>query len=218
MTTTAGALVWDPRRHGATSPFRSSGGASAADAREMAAHVRTLAVGGRLRSDARRASITRMRLDAATVRLATAGQRGPSAWQDRGHLADTRDDAANERDLIADDRDVIADSRDAAADLRDEVAEERDRIMDVAISPGVGSPCTGTEDLPVDSLTGREHEVLALMAGGRSNHAIGDSLGVETKTVEAHIASIFSKLELSPALEDHRRVLAVLAHLGVPLA
>jgi ATP/maltotriose-dependent transcriptional regulator MalT len=215
VTTTAGALVWDPRRHGATSPLGPSGSASAADARKVAARVRASAIRGRLLTDARRASITQVRLDAATVRLRAAGQRGRSARRDRGDLADTRDDAANERDLIADDRDAIADSRDAAADLRDQAAEERDRMIEIAFSSAGATPAA--RRLSVDSLTGREQEVLALIADGRSNHAISGSLGVETKTVEAHIASIFSKLELSPGLNDHRRVLAVLAHLGVPL-
>jgi DNA-binding NarL/FixJ family response regulator len=67
--------------------------------------------------------------------------------------------------------------------------------------------------VPLDDLTAREREVLGLMAEGRSNQAIGDRLGMARKTVEAHIASIFSKLELEPTADDHRRVLAVLAHL-----
>lgn len=66
---------------------------------------------------------------------------------------------------------------------------------------------------PLDDLTDREREVLALMAEGRSNQAICDRLFVTPKTIEAHIASIFSKLELLPAPDDHRRVLAVLAYL-----
>ena len=66
---------------------------------------------------------------------------------------------------------------------------------------------------PLDELTDREREVLALMAEGRSNQAICERLFVTPKTVEANIASIFSKLELSPAPVDHRRVLAVLAYL-----
>jgi DNA-binding NarL/FixJ family response regulator len=64
-------------------------------------------------------------------------------------------------------------------------------------------------------LTSREREVLALMAEGRSNQAIADRLFVTPKTVEAHIASIFSKLDLVPTPDDHRRVLAVLAWLGM---
>jgi DNA-binding NarL/FixJ family response regulator len=67
--------------------------------------------------------------------------------------------------------------------------------------------------LPLDDLTEREREVLALMAEGRSNQAICDRLFLAPKTVEAHIANIFSKLELMPAPDDHRRVLAVLAHI-----
>ena len=67
--------------------------------------------------------------------------------------------------------------------------------------------------LPIDDLTERERDVLALMAEGRSNQAICDRLFLAPKTVEAHIASIYSKLELLPAPDDHRRVLAVLAHL-----
>jgi DNA-binding NarL/FixJ family response regulator len=67
--------------------------------------------------------------------------------------------------------------------------------------------------LPLDDLTEREREVLALMAEGRSNQAICDRLFLAPKTIEAHIANIFSKLELLPAPDDHRRVLAVLAHL-----
>jgi DNA-binding NarL/FixJ family response regulator len=70
--------------------------------------------------------------------------------------------------------------------------------------------------VPLDDLTERERAVLALMAEGRSNQAIGDRLGMARKTVEAHIANIFSKLELEPAADDHRRVLAVLAHLRGP--
>ena len=66
---------------------------------------------------------------------------------------------------------------------------------------------------PLDDLTEREREVLALMAEGRSNQAICDRLFLAPKTVEAHIANIFSKLELLPEPDDHRRVLAVLAHL-----
>lgn len=63
-------------------------------------------------------------------------------------------------------------------------------------------------------LTERESEVLALMAEGRSNAAIARRLTLTEKTVETHIASIFSKLGLLPEPDDHRRVLAVRAWLA----
>jgi DNA-binding NarL/FixJ family response regulator len=66
---------------------------------------------------------------------------------------------------------------------------------------------------PLGTLTDRERDVLALMAEGRSNTAIADRLTVSLKTVESHIANIFSKLGLHGAQDDHRRVLAVLAAL-----
>ena len=65
------------------------------------------------------------------------------------------------------------------------------------------------------ALTVREREVLELMAEGRSNSAIADSLTVTAGAVEKHITNIFSKLDLPAGEEDHRRVLAVLAYLRV---
>jgi DNA-binding NarL/FixJ family response regulator len=66
---------------------------------------------------------------------------------------------------------------------------------------------------PLDELTPRERDILALMAEGRSNPAIAERLTLEVKTVEGHVRAIFSKLGLEPAAEDHRRVLAVLVWL-----
>jgi len=64
------------------------------------------------------------------------------------------------------------------------------------------------------ALTAREHDVLALMAEGRSNGAIAGTLVISERAVEKHVASIFSKFSLPPSDTDHRRVLAVLRYLG----
>ena len=66
---------------------------------------------------------------------------------------------------------------------------------------------------PLDHLSDREKEVLALMAEGRSNQAISEQMFLSEKTVEGHVRNIFTKLDLQPAPDDHRRVLAVLTFL-----
>lgn len=66
---------------------------------------------------------------------------------------------------------------------------------------------------PLDQLTGREREVLALIAEGRSNQAIAALLVLSPKTVEAHVGRVFAKLGLDESPDYHRRVLAVLAYL-----
>jgi len=66
---------------------------------------------------------------------------------------------------------------------------------------------------PLDELTPREREILALIAEGRSNQGICQALWLSPKTVETHIRSLFSKLEIPIATEDNRRVLAVLTYL-----
>jgi len=84
-----------------------------------------------------------------------------------------------------------------------------------ALDPEVVSQMLGrrrVED-PLAELSPREREVLGLMAEGRSNHAIAEALVISERAVEKHVTSIFAKLNLSPAAEDHRRVLAVLAFL-----
>jgi DNA-binding NarL/FixJ family response regulator len=67
---------------------------------------------------------------------------------------------------------------------------------------------------PLERLTPREREVLGLMAEGRSNAAIAQALVISDGAVEKHVSNIFSKLDLAPAEQDHRRVLAVLTWLG----
>ena len=68
-------------------------------------------------------------------------------------------------------------------------------------------------DDPLDAVTAREREVLALMAEGRSNGGIAERLDVTERAVQKHITSIFRKLDLGSSDDDHRRVLAVLAFL-----
>ena len=84
-----------------------------------------------------------------------------------------------------------------------------------ALDPEVVSRLLGRrrQDDPLEELTAREREVLGLMAEGRSNNAIAEQLVVTERAVEKHVTSIFGKLGLTPASEDHRRVLAVLTYL-----
>jgi DNA-binding NarL/FixJ family response regulator len=71
-----------------------------------------------------------------------------------------------------------------------------------------------SSNAPLARLTGRERDVLALMAEGRSNNAIAQRLFVSEKAISKHCTSIFAKLDLPPSESDNRRVLAVLAYLN----
>jgi DNA-binding NarL/FixJ family response regulator len=85
-----------------------------------------------------------------------------------------------------------------------------------ALDPAVVSQIVGRrrQHDPLAELTRREREVLELMAEGRSNQGIAERLVITERAVEKHVTSIFLKLRLPAAAEDHRRVLAVLAFLG----
>lgn len=107
--------------------------------------------------------------------------------------------------------------------LKDRVLEIDDFLDSVrrvgrggtAIDPEVIGQLVGRrrDDGPLDELTTREREVLELMAQGLSNRGICEKLVISPKTVETHVNSIFLKLDLMPAQDEHRRVLAVLAFL-----
>ena len=83
------------------------------------------------------------------------------------------------------------------------------------IDPEVVSRLVGRarRNNPLDALTDKEREVLALMAEGRSNQAISRLLHLSTKSIEGHVRNIFTKLDLTTTPDDHRRVLAVLTYL-----
>jgi DNA-binding NarL/FixJ family response regulator len=111
--------------------------------------------------------------------------------------------------------------------LKDRVADVSDFLADVrrvgeggtALDPEVVTQLLARSRRrdPLETLTRREREVLQLMAEGRTNAAIAAGLFVGDGAVEKHVSSIFTKLGLLPAEDDHRRVLAVLRYLeGAP--
>jgi DNA-binding NarL/FixJ family response regulator len=107
--------------------------------------------------------------------------------------------------------------KDRVADVRTFVESlERVAAGGTAMDPEVVAQLLGRRDNrgPLSELTPREREVLALMAEGRSNTGIGAELGISASAIEKHVKQVFSKLDLPPSGEDHRRVLAVLAYLG----
>jgi DNA-binding NarL/FixJ family response regulator len=87
-------------------------------------------------------------------------------------------------------------------------------VLDRQVVTQLLAPRGGATDA-LSRLTSREREVLELMAEGRSNTAIAESLVVTPGAVEKHITNIFAKLDLPACDDDHRRVLAVLAYLRV---
>jgi DNA-binding NarL/FixJ family response regulator len=120
-------------------------------------------------------------------------------------------------ELLADDAEGVGYLlKDRVADVG-EFANAVRRVADggSALDPAIVTQLVGRRraDDPVSTLTPREREVLELMAEGRSNQAIAQRLVVTERAVEKHVTSIFGKLGLPAAAEDHRRVLAVLAFL-----
>ena len=104
--------------------------------------------------------------------------------------------------------------------LKDRIADVTDFMVDVrrvgaggtALDPEVVAQLLARSGRGsvLDRLTPREREVLELMAEGRSNQAIAAALVVSDGAVEKHVSNIFTKLDLLPAEQDNRRVLAVL--------
>jgi DNA-binding NarL/FixJ family response regulator len=122
-------------------------------------------------------------------------------------------------ELLADDaRGVGYLLKDRVSDLR-ELADAVQRVGEggSVLDPSVVSQLVGRRRQghdPIDDLTERERQVLALMAEGRSNRAIAERLFITERTVEKHVKSILGKLRITGSPDDHRRVLAVLAYLG----
>lgn len=106
--------------------------------------------------------------------------------------------------------------KDRVADVADFVeALRRVASGGTALDPEVVTQLMGASrrNDSLAGLSGREREVLALMAEGRTNSAIAASLVISEGAVEKHVANIFSKLDLAATSTDHRRVLAVLRYL-----
>ena len=119
---------------------------------------------------------------------------------------------------------LLADSAEGVGYLLKDRVADVERFVDAVRRVGAGGSALDPEVVsrllgrrrredPLEDITPREREVLALMAEGRSNHAIAEQMVVTERAVEKHVTSIFAKLDLPPAAEDHRRVLAVLAYL-----
>jgi DNA-binding NarL/FixJ family response regulator len=122
-------------------------------------------------------------------------------------------------ELLADDaRGVGYLLKDRVSDLR-ELSDAVQRVGEggSVLDPSVVSQLVGRRRQghdPIDDLSDREREVLALIAEGRSNRAIAERLVITERTVEKHVRGILMKLRIPESQDDHRRVLAVLAYLG----
>jgi DNA-binding NarL/FixJ family response regulator len=108
-------------------------------------------------------------------------------------------------------KDRVADLDELASSVR-RIGEGGSVLDPTVVAQLVERPRPGRD--PLEDLSEREREVLALMAEGRSNKAIGQQLFITEHTVEKHVKSIFGKLRLPSTPDDHRRVLAVLTFLS----
>jgi DNA-binding NarL/FixJ family response regulator len=108
-------------------------------------------------------------------------------------------------------KDRVSDLGELASSVR-RVGEGGSVLDPSVVAQLVERPRPGRD--PLEDLSEREREVLALMAEGRSNKAIGQQLFITEHTVEKHVKSIFGKLRLPSTPDDHRRVLAVLTFLS----
>jgi DNA-binding NarL/FixJ family response regulator len=119
---------------------------------------------------------------------------------------------------------LLADGRGGVGYLLKDRIMEVDAFVDAVRRVGEGGTALDPEVVgqllgkrgaagPLEQLTPREREVLALMAEGRSNTGIAEELVLTVGAIEKHIAAIFTKLRLPQSSTDHRRVLAVLEHL-----
>lgn len=106
--------------------------------------------------------------------------------------------------------------KDRVADIAEfDAALQRVAAGGTALDPEVVRQLIGNRRTSsLDRLTAREHEVLALMAEGHSNSALGQHLSISESAVEKHVSAIFTKLDLPPSQAHHRRVLAVLTYLN----
>jgi DNA-binding NarL/FixJ family response regulator len=108
-------------------------------------------------------------------------------------------------------KDRVSDLEELAASVR-RIGEGGSVLDPAVVAQLVGQRRKG--DTPLEELTERELEVLALMAEGRSNKAIGERLFITEHTVEKHVRNIFATLRLPQSEDDHRRVLAVVTFLN----
>ncbi len=107
-------------------------------------------------------------------------------------------------------KDRVSDLAELSATIR-RIGEGASVLDPSVVAQLVGQRLKG--DNPLEDLTERELEVLALMAEGRSNKGIGERLFITEHTVEKHVKNIFATLRLPPSADDHRRVLAVVRFL-----